>query len=196
MLIRFLTVPLGLASGYPYGASFKADKSNIFFKSFGKYIYYTILAEFLVEVRDTIIIIREGIAAYWTLTFARKIIVLVVPFFLVIAPFGFIVPRPQEVQIVSINSIRDNIAHAGDASYVILAKGFDGPSDYRQFVNMDAWWLGKVNSQRLKTILQEGKKFRIWIVGYRVVFPFELYPNIIYATDLDEVPESDSEPPN
>ncbi len=186
MLIRLLTVPLGVASGLPFGASFKAKSDNFFFKSFWKYTYFTIIREFLIEVRDTMIIVREGIYTFWELSFARKVVVLVIPFFLVLGPLGFIIPRPQEVEIVAINSIRDNIATAGDASYVILAKGFDGPHDFRQYVNKDAWWLTKVNSQRLKTILKEGKKFQVWIVGYRIVFPIEMYPNMVYAVELDE----------
>lgn len=186
MLIRLITVPLGVASGVPYGASLRAEKDNFFFKSFWKYTYFTVIREFLIEVRDTIILIREGIYTFWDLSFARKVVVLVVPFFLVLGPLGFIVPRPQEVEIVAINSIRDNIAKAGDESYVILAKGFDGPHDFRQYVNKDAWWLTKVNSQRLKTILKEGKKFQVWVVGYRIVFPIEMYPNMVYAVELDE----------
>jgi hypothetical protein len=186
MLIRLITVPLGLASGLPYGASLRAEEDNFFFKSFWQYTYFTIIREMLVEVRDTIILIREGIYTFWSLSFSRKVVVLVIPFFLVIGPLGFIVPRPQEVEIVAINSIRDNISTAGNASYVILAKGFDGPNDFRQYVNEDAWWLTKVNSQRLKTILKEGKKFEVWIVGYRIAFPIEMYPNMVYAIELDE----------
>lgn len=186
MLIRLVTVPLGVASGLPYGASLRAEKENFFFKSFWKYAYYTVVREFLVEVRDSFILIREGVYTFWDLSFARKVVVLVIPFFLVIGPLGFIVPRPQEVEIVAINSIKDNIATAGNESYVILAKGFDGPHDFRQYVNKDAWWLTKVNSQRLKTILKEGKKFEVWIVGYRIVFPIEMYPNMVYAVELDE----------
>ncbi|MBU3576069.1 hypothetical protein [Polynucleobacter sp. UK-Mo-2m-Kol15] len=186
MLLRFLTIPLGVASGLPFEALYKAQESNLFFKSFWKYTYFMVIGEFLIEVRKTIIIIQSSIFTFWELTFARKVIVLVIPFFLVLGPLGFIIPRPQEVEIVAINSIRDNIATAGDASYVILAKGFDGPNDFRQFVNKDAWWLAKVNSQRLKTILKEGKKFQVWLVGYRIAFPIEMYPNMVYAIELDE----------
>jgi hypothetical protein len=185
-LIRFLTIPLGVASGFPFGASLKVEENNFFFKSFWKYTYFTVIEEFLIEVRDTLIYIRGSILTFWELSFARKVIVLVIPFFLVLGPLGFIIPRPQEVEIISSNSIRDNITTAGDASYIILAKGFDGPDDYRQYVNNDAWWLAKVNSQKLKTKLKDGEKFQVWVVGYRIVFPIKMYPNIIFIIELDE----------
>lgn len=186
ILIRFLTVPLGTLSGLPYSASIKADENNFFFKSLWANLYFTVIREFYDSVRDTVIVIWESIFVFAKLSVSRKIVVLVIPFLLVIGPLGFIIPRSAEVKIISINSIRDNIAMAGNESYVILTKGFEGEHDFRQFVNKDAWWLTKVNSQRLKTILKEGKTYEIWYVGYRIVFPFEMYPNMVYAVELED----------
>ena len=186
LAIRFLTVPLGIISGVHYSSAYIDNKNTAAIKKLWKDIYANILAELAIELRAAFINFWVSWAIFWRVSVSRKMILLITTFLFVVIPLGYIIPRPEFVTIEDKNSIADNVARAGNESYVILATGFDGPDDFRQYVNKDAWWLTKFNSQRIKTILKPGKEYQIWVVGYRITVPVEWYPNIVYAVECEE----------
>lgn len=186
LLIRILTVPLGVVSGVHYSSAYIDNKNVAAVKKIWVDIYSNILAEIAIILRSMVITAWVSWAIFWRVSVSRKIILLISSFTLVVLPLGFIVPRPEFVQIVDKNSIADEVGKEGKESYVILGTGFESPNDYRQYVNKDAWWLLKFNSQKVKTILEPGKSYQIWVTGYRITVPVEWYPNIIYAIECDE----------
>jgi len=186
LTIRFLTVPLGIIAGVHFSSAYIDNKNKAAIKQIWKDIYANIFAELAIHVRAAFIAVWVSWAIFWRVSVSRKMILLVTTFLFVVIPLGYIVPRPEFVRIEDKNSIADNVARAGNESYVILATGFDGPDDFRQYVNKDAWWLTKFNSQRIKTILKPGVDYQIWVVGYRITVPVEWYPNIVYAVECEE----------
>ena len=70
--------------------------------------------------------------------------------------------------------------------YVVHAVDLDNPGHTREYVNENAWWLGKINPQGLKNRLQKGRNFRLWVVGIRWFYKPTLFPNIIGATEIDK----------
>jgi hypothetical protein len=186
LAIRFLTVPLGIISGVHYSSAYLDNKNRTAIKKIWSDIYANILASIAIELRTTFIVAWVSWAIFWRVSISRKIILLVTVFSFVMIPLGYIIPRPEYIRIEDTNSIADNVAKAGNESYIILATGFDGPDDFRQYANKDAWWLTKFNSQRIKTILKPGKSYQIWIIGYRITVPVEWYPNIVYAVECED----------
>ncbi len=186
LTIRFLTVPLGIVSGVHYSSAYLDNKNMAALKKIWSDIYANILACLAIELRVAFISAWVSWAIFWRVSVSRKIILIATVFSFVLVPLGYIIPRPEFIQIEDKNSIADNVTKAGNESYVILATGFEGPDDFRQYVNKDAWWLTKFNSQRIKTILKPGKAYQIWIVGYRITVPVEWYPNIVYAVECEE----------
>lgn len=186
LTIRILTVPLGIVSGMHYRSAYLNNKNTATVKKVWFDIYADILLSIAIEFRTTFVTVWVSWALFWGVSVSRKIILLVTVFSFVAIPLGYIIPRPEYVRIEDVNSIADNVAKAGNESYIILATGFDGSDDFRQYANKDAWWLTKFNSQRIKTILKPGKSYQIWIIGYRVTVPVEWYPNIVYAVECAE----------
>jgi len=183
ILIRLLTVPLGITSGIPLSVYTTTDEGKSYWKTF----YNSFFRELIEHLREIVFTSAYFLYIYWQLSITRKVIVAVIFSLLVFGPLGFVIPRPEVVTIVSVNSIAEKVTNAGAASYLVLAVGEGGPDDYLQFKNEEAWWLGKFNSQKLKTILRPGHKYKIWIVGFRILFPVKIYPNIISAERLSEM---------
>ncbi|MGE0040885.1 MAG: hypothetical protein AB7H88_05340 [Vicinamibacterales bacterium] len=120
---------------------------------------------------------------YWTLT-RKAFVVLLVGVFVGI-PGMYIVPRPHYVQVTD-----DNATHyENDGTkvyYLVHAVDLFQRGKTREYENEDAWWLGKVNSQGLKSQLQPGKFYKFWVVGIRWYKAPILFPNIISATEVDQ----------
>lgn len=183
ILIRLLTIPLGLTAGVPLSVFTSEDRAASFWGTF----YKSFFKELVEHIQEVVYTTAYFAYVYWQITITRKVVVSVMFLLLVFGPLGFLIPRPEVITIVSVNSIAEKVTNAGAASYLILAIGENGPDDYLQFKNEEAWWLGKFNAQKLKTILRPGHKYKIWIIGFRIVFPVKIYPNIISAERLSEL---------
>ena len=150
ILIRLLTIPLGITSGIPLSVYTSEDVGRSFWGTF----YNAFFRELIEYLREIVFTSTYFLYIYWQISITRKVIVAVIFSLLVFGPLGFLIPRPAVVTIVSVNSVAEKVTNAGAASYLILAVGEDGPDDYLQFKNEEAWWLGKFNAQKLKTILR------------------------------------------
>jgi hypothetical protein len=129
---------------------------------------------------------RTGRAAahFWHWSFFRKAFTVVAVFWLVIVPALYIIPRPHHVQITDDNALVYD-ASANQTTYLIHALDLSAHNKTREYINVDAWYLGKINSQGLKSRLQHGRTYRLWVVGIRWYYMPRLYPNIISATEID-----------
>jgi len=97
-------------------------------------------------------------------------------------PALFVIPRPNHVVITD-----DNATHHeqdGTLRYLIHARDLHN-NEPLEFENEIAWWLGKLDPQGLKSSLQNGRAYRIWIVGIRWWYKPMAFPNIISATEID-----------
>jgi hypothetical protein len=127
--------------------------------------------------------IRFSVRRFWHWTLMRKLSTVLVSAVLVGLPLAFIIPRPHEVQITDDNAL----SHAdGELRYLVHALELDDPTRHREYENEYAPYLGKFNPQGLKSQLQVGKCYRLWIVGIRwYYFPKTMFPNIIWAQEID-----------
>lgn len=103
----------------------------------------------------------------------------------VLIPALYIVPRPHDVQITDDNAV-DYDKKNNKTTYLVHALDMHTPGKTREYLNEDAWYLGKINSQGLKSKLQIGHTYRLWVVGIRWYYMPTMYPNIISATEIDE----------
>jgi hypothetical protein len=69
--------------------------------------------------------------------------------------------------------------------YLIHAIDLDDPSQTREYMNENAWWVGKINPQGLKARLVPGRYYKMWVIGLRWWFAPTLYPNIVSVTETD-----------
>jgi hypothetical protein len=126
----------------------------------------------------------RALERFWHWTLSRKAIAAAVIAWLVLVPALYLVPRPHEVQITDDNAVRyDSSTHK--TTYLVHALDLHTDSKTREYINEDAWYLGKINSQGLKSQLQPGRTYRLWVVGIRWYYLPRLYPNIISATEID-----------
>lgn len=128
---------------------------------------------------------RTGRAAqrFWHWSFVRKVVTLVAVFWLVCVPALYIIPRPHHVQITDDNALVYD-SSTNKTTYLVHALDLSA-NKTREYINEDAWYLGKINSQGLKSRLQHGRTYRLWVVGIRWYYMPRLYPNIISATEID-----------
>jgi len=128
--------------------------------------------------------VRFALRRFWNWTLMRKLSTVLISAVLVGLPLAFIIPRPHEVQITDDNAL----SHAdGELRYLVHALELDDPSSHREYENEYAPYLGKFNPQGLKSQLQIGKCYRLWIVGIRwYYFPKTMFPNIIWAQEIDK----------
>jgi len=97
-------------------------------------------------------------------------------------PALYVVPRPNYVVITD-----DNATHhesTGELRYLIHGRDLYD-NEPLEFENEVAWWLGKLDPQGLKSSLQVGRAYRLWVVGIRWWYRPMLFPNIIAATEVD-----------
>lgn len=121
---------------------------------------------------------------FWYWGVMRKLSTVLVAAFMVALPLVYIIPRPHEVQITDDNAM----SHTdGEIRYLIHALDLHDPSDHLEYENEYALHLGKINPQGLKSQLQNGRYYRLWVVGLRwYYFPKTAFPNILWATEIDK----------
>jgi len=122
-------------------------------------------------------------AKFWHWSLFRKAFAVVVIGWLVIVPALYLIPRPHHVQITDDNALVYD-SSTNKTTYLVHALDLSR-NKTREYINEDAWYLGKVNSQGLKSQLQTGRMYRFWVVGIRWYYLPRLYPNIISATEID-----------
>ena len=181
--IHLVTIPLRVLSGadasqlkYFSGAAHKS--------SLGMTLRYELLIPLIHLWAES----THAARCFWHYTIPRKGLVIVLTFLLIIVPGSYFVPRPHTVQIID-NNVLNNRASALSANsvgYLIHAIDTDDPSLTREYINENAWWLGKLNSQGLKAHLVPGRYYRMWVVGLRWWYAPTLYPNIISVTETDD----------
>jgi hypothetical protein len=121
---------------------------------------------------------------FWHWHAFRKAIALVAVGAFIVVPGFYVVPRPHEVQITDDNAVEyDKVTNK--TTYLVHALDMHVEGKHREYVNEDAWYFGKINSQGLKSQLQIGRTYRLWVVGIRWYYMPTLYPNIISATEID-----------
>jgi hypothetical protein len=122
---------------------------------------------------------------FWHWHIGRKLLAASAIVFFIAVPWVYLIPRPNDVQISDDNAL-DYKDDGKAVRYLVHAVDLDEPGRTREYQNEDAWWLGKVNSQGLKSQLQAGRYYRLWVVGIRWWKWPILYPNIIRAQEIDE----------
>jgi hypothetical protein len=127
---------------------------------------------------------RRSTHTFWHWTVVRKLYAITVAFVAFGIPLMFVVPRPNYVQVTD-----DNAVHYEDngqkVTYLVHGTDLFDKSQTHEYRNEDAVYLGKVNSQGLKAQLVPGRYYRFWIVGIRWYKYPRLFPNIIWATEVD-----------
>ncbi|MBM3752200.1 MAG: hypothetical protein FJW21_13650 [Acidimicrobiia bacterium] len=133
---------------------------------------------------------------FWHFTIPRKLAVLLAAVFLFLLPLSYVIPRPHYVQLLDDNVIDygSGSQPVGSLRYLVHGADLFSTGRTREYLNEDAWWLGKINSQGLKARLQPGRYYKLWVVGIRWWFFPTLYPNIISATEVDRQGEPLAEP--
>ncbi len=126
----------------------------------------------------------DAVRQFWHWSLFRKAAALASVGGLVIIPGLYVIPRPHEVRITDDNAVVYDQA-ANRTSYLVHAVDLHASNKTREYINEDAWYLGKINAQGLKSRLQQGRTYRLWVVGIRWYYLPRLYPNIISATEID-----------
>jgi len=136
---------------------------------------------------------RSGLRTFMWWSIPRKGFALVFFAAFVFVPALYVVPRPNLVQVIDNNAIQytDN---GRTVRYVINAVDLHNPAQIQEYLNERVWWLGKVDPQGLKSTLQPGRYYRLWVVGIRWYYLPTLFPNIIAAQEVDPQGHSIPEP--
>ncbi|MGE3276991.1 MAG: hypothetical protein AB7O67_17910 [Vicinamibacterales bacterium] len=127
---------------------------------------------------------EKAIRRFWHWSVIRKAFVTFSVALFVGIPGMYVVPRPHYVQVTD-----DNATHyesdGTQVYYLVHAVDLFSRGQTHEYENEDAWWLGKINSQGIKSQLQPGKYYKLWVVGIRWYKSPTLFPNIISATEVD-----------
>jgi hypothetical protein len=126
----------------------------------------------------------RAVERFWHWPLTRKALAAIVIAWLVLVPALYVIPRPHDVQITDDNAVRYD-SSTNKTTYLVHALDLHSDNKTREYINEDAWYLGKINSQGLKSQLQHGRTYRLWVVGIRWYYLPRLYPNIISATEID-----------
>lgn len=127
---------------------------------------------------------QRATRTFWHWSPVRKAFTLVVTAMLVVVPGLYVVPRAHDVQITDDNAVAYD-KKTNKTTYLVHALDLHAENKTREYLNEDAWYLGKINSQGLKSQLQIGRTYRLRVVGIRWYYMPTLYPNIISATEID-----------
>jgi hypothetical protein len=127
---------------------------------------------------------RRATRTFWHWSPSRKAFTLMVTGWLVVVPGLYVVPRSHDVQITDDNAVAYD-KKTSKTTYLVHALDLHAANTTREYLNEDAWYLGKINSQGLKSQLQIGRTYRLRVVGIRWYYMPTLYPNIISATEID-----------
>jgi hypothetical protein len=127
---------------------------------------------------------RVAVRRFWHWGVARKFsTMLVIPLF-VLLPLAYVIPRPHEIMITDDNALSHT--DGDQLRYLIHAIDLNDPTVFREYENEFAWYLGKFDTQGLKSKLQPGHFYRVWVVGIRwYYFPRTAFPNLLWATEID-----------
>jgi hypothetical protein len=120
---------------------------------------------------------------FWHWPIRRKVASLVVVALFILVPGLYVIPRPHYVQVTDDNAM--DYTSDGSIRYFIHTVDLFDPDQTREYINEDAPWLGKINSQGLKSQLVPGRNYRFWVVGIRWYWMPRLFPNVIGATEVD-----------
>lgn len=126
--------------------------------------------------------VRRSSIRFWRWHPAQKMAALVTATLFVGLPVAYTVPRPDYVQIINNNAIDNS---RGETRYVVHAVGLFDPGDFREYANVRAAHLGKIDPQGLKSRLVPGRYYRLWVVGVRWYWYPTSFPNIVRATEVD-----------
>ncbi|MGE3276989.1 MAG: hypothetical protein AB7O67_17900 [Vicinamibacterales bacterium] len=126
-----------------------------------------------------------GWRMFWHWHIGRKLLAVITVALLIVLPWFYFIPRPYDVQVTDDNAI-DYQSDGQIVRYLVHAVDLNERNQTREFMNEDAWWLGKINAQVIKSQIQEGRYYRMWVVGIRWWKWPTLYPNIIRAQEIDE----------
>jgi hypothetical protein len=129
---------------------------------------------------------QTAVRTFWHWGMARKASALLMAALFVGAPMSWVIPRPNYVQITDDNAVHYEDDGSKKVTYLVHATDLKTRGKTREYRNEDMWWLGKINSQGLKSQLQPGRNYKLWIVGIRWYYMPRLFPNIISAEELDE----------
>lgn len=180
--LHLLTIPLRTAAGaYPPRPA--SHRQTFLSSHLGITLYFELVKPVVHMWFETLATFRS----FWHYTIARKTLVIIVTFFCAVVPASYLIPRPHTVQILD-NNVLNNHRSAlstNSVGYLIHAIDLDDPAQTREYINENAWWLGKLNSQGLKAHLVPGRYYKLWVIGLRWWIAPTLYPNIISATETD-----------
>jgi hypothetical protein len=180
--LHLLTIPLRTAAGaYPPRPA--GHKQTFLTSHLGITLYFELVKPIVHAWFEAIATFRS----FWHYTIARKTLVVIVVFFGAVVPASYLIPRPHTVQILDNNVLNNHrtALSVNPVGYLIHAIDLDDPLQTREYINENAWWLGKLNSQGLKARLVPGRYYRLWVIGLRWWVAPTLYPNIIFATEVD-----------
>jgi hypothetical protein len=122
---------------------------------------------------------------FWHWSWFHKGFTVLTLFLTIFVPGLYVIPRAHDVQITDDNAVAYD-KNKNVTTYLVHALDLDVPGKTREYINEEAWYLGKINPQGLKSQLQNGRTYRLWVVGVRWYYLPTLYPNIIAATEIDE----------
>jgi hypothetical protein len=146
---------------------------------------YAAYVEFARPVAIHYLAAARACRRFWHWSITRKAFAVLITGFFVAIPATYVVPRPHYVQVTDDNAI--HYEHDGaKVYYLVHAVDLMDRGVTHEYENEDAWWLGKVNSQGLKSQLQPGKFYKLWVVGIRWYKAPVLFPNIISASEVDK----------
>jgi hypothetical protein len=129
-----------------------------------------------------LVIARRGLRTFWHWHIWRKAFALLIFGVFIGIPASYVIPRPHDVQITDDNALSHE---GGQTRYLIHAVDIDNPDRTREYENEIAPWLLKINPQGVKSRLQNGRFYRLWVVGLRWYYMPMLFPNIIAVTEID-----------
>lgn len=146
---------------------------------------YAAYVEFAQPVAIHYLAAERSFRRFWHWSLTRKAFAVLVTGFFVGIPAMYVVPRPHYVQVTDDNAIHYE-RDGAKVYYLVHAVDLVDRGVTHEYENEDAWWLGKVNSQGLKSQLQPGKFYKLWVVGIRWYKAPILFPNIISASEVDK----------
>lgn len=136
---------------------------------------------------------QRATRTFWHWPIGRQVFSLGVALIFIGVPLLYVIPRPHYVQVTDDNAIH----HSEDGKkviYLVHAVDLFDRDKTREYMNEDAVYLGKVDSQGLKSKIVPGRYYRLWVVGIRWWKYPRLFPNIIQATEVDAEGNTVSDP--
>lgn len=117
---------------------------------------------------------------FFKVTFVIMVVVILINL------FGMIYTSFNDHEYIATVTNKERIVETIDEKvvsyYLIFCK--DDEENYYEFKNEDLFIRGKVNSSNIYNQLEEGKKYKITVVGFRVKL-FSWYENIIKIEKID-----------